>query len=137
MNSYLNGLYLPLKYHLLSINWNHRRDEFIFPPLHSCIHAYMHACIYSDSFIQLVIHACMHSFIHLLGFQSFWYFWGLRSLPLHLWAAQGSKTAGESKKDKPQTNILSCAQLWNKLPEDVKLADIVNIFKSKLRSIQL
>ena len=29
-----------------------------------------------------------------------------------------------------------CAQ-WNKLPEDVKLADDVNIFKSKLRSIQL
>ena len=29
-----------------------------------------------------------------------------------------------------------CAQLWNKLPEDVKLADNVNIFKSKLRSIQ-
>ena len=29
-----------------------------------------------------------------------------------------------------------CAQ-WNKLPEDVKLADNVNIFKSKLRSIQL
>ena len=28
-----------------------------------------------------------------------------------------------------------CAQ-WNKLPEDVKLADNVNIFKSKLRSIQ-
>ena len=30
-----------------------------------------------------------------------------------------------------------CAQLWNKLPEDVKLADDVNVFKSKLRSIQL
>ena len=31
-----------------------------------------------------------------------------------------------------------CAQLWNKLPEDVKLADNnVDIFKSKLRSIQL
>ena len=30
-----------------------------------------------------------------------------------------------------------CAQLRNKLPEDVKLADNVNIFKSKLRSIQL
>ena len=30
-----------------------------------------------------------------------------------------------------------CAQLWNKLPEDVKLADNVNIFKSKLRSIDL
>ena len=30
-----------------------------------------------------------------------------------------------------------CVQLWNKLPEDVKLADNVNIFKSKLRSIQL
>ena len=30
-----------------------------------------------------------------------------------------------------------CAQLWNKLPEDVKLADNVNIFKSKLRSTQL
>ena len=29
-----------------------------------------------------------------------------------------------------------CAQ-WNKLPEDVKLVDDVNIFKSKLRSIQL
>ena len=29
------------------------------------------------------------------------------------------------------------AQLWNKLPEDVKLADNVNIFKCKLRSIQL
>ena len=28
------------------------------------------------------------------------------------------------------------AQLWNKLPEDVKLAN-VNVFKSKLRSIQL
>ena len=28
-----------------------------------------------------------------------------------------------------------CAQLWNKLPEDVKLADDVNVFKSKLRSI--
>ena len=25
-----------------------------------------------------------------------------------------------------------CAQLWNKLPKDVKLADNVNIFKSKL-----
>ena len=30
-----------------------------------------------------------------------------------------------------------CAQLWNKRPADVKLADNVNIFKSKLRSIQL
>ena len=30
-----------------------------------------------------------------------------------------------------------CAQLWNKLPEDVKLADNVNFFKSKLRSTQL
>ena len=33
-----------------------------------------------------------------------------------------------------------CAQLWNKLPEGVKLADNVKIFKvfeSKLRSIQL
>ena len=30
-----------------------------------------------------------------------------------------------------------CAQLWNNLPEDVKLADDVNIFKSKLRSTQL
>ena len=30
-----------------------------------------------------------------------------------------------------------CAQLLNKLPEDVKLADNVNIFESKLRSIQL
>ena len=30
-----------------------------------------------------------------------------------------------------------CAQLWNKLPEDVKMADDVNVFKSKLRSIQL
>ena len=30
-----------------------------------------------------------------------------------------------------------CAQLWKKLPEDVKLADSVNIFKSKLRSTQL
>ena len=30
-----------------------------------------------------------------------------------------------------------CAQLCNKLPEDVKLADNVNIFKSKLRSIDL
>ena len=31
-----------------------------------------------------------------------------------------------------------CAQLWNKLQEDVKLDDNnVNIFKSKLRSIQL
>ena len=30
-----------------------------------------------------------------------------------------------------------CAQLWKKLPEDVKLADNVNIFKSKLRSTQL
>ena len=29
------------------------------------------------------------------------------------------------------------AQLWNKLPEDFKLAGNVNIFKSKLRSIQL
>ena len=29
-----------------------------------------------------------------------------------------------------------CAQ-WNKLPEDFKLADNVNIFKCKLRSIQL
>ena len=29
------------------------------------------------------------------------------------------------------------AQLWNKLPEDVKLADNDNIFKSKLRSIDL
>ena len=28
-----------------------------------------------------------------------------------------------------------CAQLWNKFPEDVKLADNVNIFKSKLRLI--
>ena len=26
-----------------------------------------------------------------------------------------------------------CAQLWNKIPEDVKLADNVNIWKSKLR----
>ena len=33
-------------------------------------------------------------------------------------------------------NFIKCAQLWNKLPEDVKLADNVNIFKSKLRSIQ-
>ena len=30
-----------------------------------------------------------------------------------------------------------CAQLWNKLPKDVKLADNVNIVKSKLRSTQL
>ena len=30
-----------------------------------------------------------------------------------------------------------CAQPWNKLPEDVKLADNVNTFTSKLRSIQL
>ena len=30
-----------------------------------------------------------------------------------------------------------CTQLWNKLPENVKLADDANIFKSKLRSIQL
>ena len=30
-----------------------------------------------------------------------------------------------------------CAQLWNKRSEDVKLADNVNIFKSKRRSIQL
>ena len=29
------------------------------------------------------------------------------------------------------------AQLWNKISEDVKLVDNVNIFKSKLRSIQL
>ena len=29
-------------------------------------------------------------------------------------------------------NFIKCAQLWNKLPEDVKLADNVNIFKSKL-----
>ena len=29
------------------------------------------------------------------------------------------------------------AQLWNKLPEDVKLADDVDVFKSKLRLIQL
>ena len=27
-----------------------------------------------------------------------------------------------------------CGQLWNKLPEDVKLADNVNIFKSKFDS---
>ena len=80
MNSYLNSLYLPLKYHLLSINWNHRRDEVIFLPLHSCMHACMHASIHPFWFIhsvsQSVIHACMYSFIHLLGFQSFWYFWG-------------------------------------------------------------
>ena len=31
----------------------------------------------------------------------------------------------------------SCAQLWNKLPEDVKLADNVDIFKAKLKLIQL
>ena len=30
-----------------------------------------------------------------------------------------------------------CAQLWNKLPVDIKLADHDNIFKSKIRSIQL
>ena len=30
-----------------------------------------------------------------------------------------------------------CGQLWNKLPEDVKLADNVDIFKVKLKSIQL
>ena len=30
-----------------------------------------------------------------------------------------------------------CVQLWNKLPVDVKLADNANIFKSKLRSLQL
>ena len=30
-----------------------------------------------------------------------------------------------------------CAQLWNKLPKDVKLADNVNIFKSKQWSTQL
>ena len=30
-----------------------------------------------------------------------------------------------------------CVQLWNKLQVDVKLADNVNILKSKLRSIQL
>ena len=115
MNSYLNSLYLPLKYHLLSINWNHRRDEVIFLPLHSCMHACMHPFWFIHSFSQSFMHACIHSFIYLLGFQSFWYFWGLWSLPLHLWAAQGSKTAGESRKDKPQTNIPSCAQLWNKL----------------------
>ena len=138
MNSYLNSLYLPLKYHLLSINWNHRRDEVIFLPLHSCMHACMHPSILIHSFSQSVSHSCMHVFIHsFTGFSKFLILLGLRSLPLHLWAAQGSKTAGESKKDKLQTNILSCAQLWNKLPEDVKLADNVNIFKSKLRSIQL
>ena len=30
-----------------------------------------------------------------------------------------------------------CTQLCNKLPEDVKLADAVHFFKSKLRSVQL
>ena len=30
-----------------------------------------------------------------------------------------------------------CGQLWNKLPDDVKLANNVNIFKSKLSSIPL
>ena len=30
-----------------------------------------------------------------------------------------------------------CAQLWNKLPEDVKLADNVDILKAKLKLIQL
>ena len=30
-----------------------------------------------------------------------------------------------------------CGQLWNKLPEDVKLADNVDIFKAKLKLIQL
>ena len=29
------------------------------------------------------------------------------------------------------------AQLWNKLPEDVKLADDINVFKSKPRSVRL
>ena len=33
--------------------------------------------------------------------------------------------------------IYKCVQLWNKLPVDIKLADNVNILKSKLRSIQL
>ena len=28
------------------------------------------------------------------------------------------------------------AQLWNKLPEDVKLADDINVFKSKPRSVK-
>ena len=30
-----------------------------------------------------------------------------------------------------------CGQIWNKLPDDVKLADTINIFKSRLSSIQL
>ena len=33
--------------------------------------------------------------------------------------------------------IYKCTQLWNKLPQDVKLADNVNIFKFKVRSTQL
>ena len=28
-------------------------------------------------------------------------------------------------------------QVWNKLPEDVKLADDINVFKSKPRSVRL
>ena len=70
MNSYLNSLYLPLKYHLLSINWNHRRDEVIFLPLHSCMHASMHPSIHPFWFIHSVsqsfMHACIHSFIYLV-----------------------------------------------------------------------
>ena len=81
MNSYLNSLYLSLKYHLLSINWNHRRDEFIFPPFHSYIHAYMHACMHAHLFwfIHLVSHSCVHAFIHSFTavfkvFHNFWWF---------------------------------------------------------------
>ena len=64
MNSYLNSLYLPLKYHLLSINWYHRRDEVIFLPLHSCMHACIHPFWFIHSVSQSVMHACIHSFIY-------------------------------------------------------------------------
>ena len=66
MNSYLNSLYLPLKYHLLSINSEtiEEMKSSFYPCIHASMHAWMHASINSDSFIQSVIHACMHSFIY-------------------------------------------------------------------------
>ena len=100
MNSYLNSLYLPLKYHLLSINWNHRRDEVIFLPLHSCIHACsMHTCIHPFWFIHSVSHSCMHAFIHSFIYWVFRVFDTLGGFDLYLF------TFERHKAQKPRVKV--------------------------------
>ena len=51
-------------------------------------------------------------------------------------AASSSKSTGHDNFMR-NSFTYKCAQLWNKLPEDVKLADNVDIFKAKLKLIQL